>query len=78
MRVLKTHSHTSVRQGNEAGKYVHKKMKGRPSLKGPEEIVNESHRLVTRNGRGRRGRGIEERKVNTRNEKKDNTEDAKK
>ena len=39
MRLLKTHSHTSERQGNEAVKYVKKKTKGGPSLKGQEEIV---------------------------------------
>ena len=52
MRLLKTHSHTSERQGNEAGK-VRKKVKGRPSLKGQEEIVMENHRHVTRDGGGR-------------------------
>ena len=52
MRLLKTHSHASERQDNEAGKVRQTKMKGRPSLKGQEEIVNEGHRHVTRNGRG--------------------------
>ena len=53
MRVLKTHSQTSERQGHEAGK-VREKNKGRPSLKGQEEIVNENHRHVTHGGGGAR------------------------
>ena len=50
IRLLKTHSHTSERQGDEAGKAREKRMEGRPSLKGKEENVNEIHRHVTRNG----------------------------
>ena len=46
-----------------------KKMKGRPSLKGQEQIANENHRRVTRDGRGR-GRCMEKWKVNIINEKK--------
>ena len=42
MRLLKTHSHTSERRGNEAGEIrKKKKMKGSPSLKRKEEIVDE-------------------------------------
>ena len=52
-------------------------MTGRPSLKEQEEIVNESHRHATRNEGGGRGRCREKRKANTKNEKKNNTEDVK-
>ena len=52
-------------------------MEGRSSHKGQEKIVNESHRHVTRNGEGRRGICMEERKVNVKNEKIKRTEDTK-
>ena len=52
-------------------------MKGGPSLKGQEEIVNENHRHVTRDRGGRRGRCMEKRKVNIKNEEKNITEDVK-
>ena len=51
-------------------------MKGRPSLKGQEEIVKENHRHVTRDGGGR-GRCMEKRIMNIKNEKKNNTEEVK-
>ena len=53
MRVLKTHSQTSERRVNKADK-VHQKeiTKARPSPKGHESIVNESHRHATGNERG--------------------------
>ena len=50
MRLLKTHFHTSERQGNEAGKVRYKKMKGRRRLKGQEVIVEGCRRGL----RGRR------------------------
>ena len=51
MRLLKTHPHTSEWRGNEADtvRQKRKKKKGRPSPKGQESIVNESHRHATRN-----------------------------
>ena len=53
-----------------------KKMKERPSLKGQEEIVKESHRRVTRDGGGR-GRCMEKQKVNIKNEMNNIKEDIK-
>ena len=40
MRLLETHSHTSERQGNEAGKVRKKNERKAYSLEGQEEIVN--------------------------------------
>ena len=54
MRLLKTRSHTSERQGNKAGKVRKTRMKGGPSLKGEEEIVKGNHRHVTCDGGGAR------------------------
>ena len=64
-------------KATKPAKYVKTQMKGRPSLKKQEEIVNESHRHATRNGGGRQGRCMKKRKVNTKNEKNNNTEDVK-
>ena len=51
MRLLKTHSYTSERRGNEVDKVRQNKIrKGGPDLKGQEYIVNESHDYATRNG----------------------------
>ena len=70
-------SHTFGRQGNEAGKVRKKEMKGRPSLKGQEESVNERHIAMSPATRGGRRRCMKKRKVNIKNEKKNNTEYAK-
>ena len=51
MRLLKPTPAPLNGKATQPAKYVNK-MEGRPSPKGQEEIVNESHRRVTRNGGG--------------------------
>ena len=63
--LLITHPHPHERQGYEVGKIRKNKERtnGRPSRKGQEYIVNESHRHTTRKGGGARRRLRESEKL---------------
>ena len=78
MRVLKTHSHTSERQGNEAGEVREMFLKGDVALRGRDKSSTKAIAMSPATEGGGRGRCMEKRKVNIKNEKKNNTEDAKK
>ena len=75
IRLLKTPSHTSERQGSEAGK-ARKNMKGRPNLKRCRKRSSRRTIATSPAMGGRRARCMEKRKMNIESENKNKTEDV--